>query len=81
MYMACRSREKGMKAVEAIEKGGVFGFEGIVYPDEGGGMSNGNDNGTRKGKGRLEFLEMDLADLTSIEKAVEEFQRYVIDLR
>ncbi|ORY32852.1 putative short chain alcohol dehydrogenase [Naematelia encephala] len=66
VYMASRSAKKAHEAIGAIKKGGVFGVTGITYPKR-----NESNNA---GRGRLEFLELDLADLESVEKAAEEFQ-------
>jgi len=78
VYMACRDGKKAREGIEAIERGGVSGVDGITYPDEGrmmNGNGNGHGNEVGKGKGRLEFLELDLADLRSVERCAEDLGR------
>ncbi|KAK4683691.1 hypothetical protein P7C73_g6541, partial [Tremellales sp. Uapishka_1] len=64
VYLACRSIERGQQAIEDIKKGGEDGVLGMNFPE--GKVSS-------KGKGRLELLLLDLADLASVEAAVEDF--------
>ena len=91
VYMACRSKKKAVEAIEAIKRGGVFGVAGITYPATGSteriqngrqADGSGHESGRRENrsgcvceKGRLEFLELDLADLYSVERCAEELRR------
>jgi len=75
VYMACRSEKRAEEAINAIKNGGVYGVDGISYPDKREGMNGFGHGG--KGKGKLVSLELDLADLRSVDRCVEEFARYV----
>jgi NAD(P)-dependent dehydrogenase (short-subunit alcohol dehydrogenase family) len=67
VYMASRSSTKALEAISNIKKGGVFGITGITFPTP-------TESVRGKGKGRLESLEVDLSDLESVGRFVEEFK-------
>lgn len=67
VYLACRSFSRGREAIEAIEKGREYTIAGLTYPNNGEKKSG-------KGKGKLICLELDLADLESVETFAKEFQ-------
>ena len=69
VYLACRSRKKAMTAIDDIQRGAMYDITGITYP------AGPRDESELKRRGRLEFLELDLADLESVKKSAEEFQR------
>lgn len=65
VYLACRTVSKGEQAVKDIKKGGTFGPIGITYPKEP----------VKKSGGSLTVVELDLADLNSISRFVEDFKQ------
>ena len=68
MYMACRSAERADEAIRAIRNGEVHGMDGKTHSD-------GQNGGEARPKGRLESLELDLADLRSVERFADDFIR------
>jgi NAD(P)-dependent dehydrogenase (short-subunit alcohol dehydrogenase family) len=67
VYMASRSSKLALQAIQDIERGGIFTAAGVQYPKEGGGKV--------AGRGKLEFLELDLADLESVERFVQQYTK------
>lgn len=67
--MASRSADKAQEAIKAIEDGYDFGINNnhIKGP-----------NTSKAGSGRLVFLQVDLADLGSVEQVVQEIKAYVL---
>jgi len=65
VYLACRSSERGEQAIKDIKKGGTYGPLGITYPKEP----------VKKSGGSLTCLALDLADLNSIGRFVDDFKR------
>ncbi|WWD22187.1 hypothetical protein CI109_106678 [Kwoniella shandongensis] len=64
VYLACRNEKKALKAIEEIKKGGEIGLFGYTYPPSSSKSSK---------KGRVEYVNLDLADLASVDKCAEEF--------
>ena len=69
VYLACRSRKKALKAIDDIQRGADYDVTGVKYP------AIVPDREEGKELGRLEFLELDLADLSDIERCVREFEQ------
>lgn len=67
VYIACRDLTRAKKAAEDIKKGGERGVWGVTYPSKELDKAGGNK------KGRVEIIQLDLTDLASVEKCVEEF--------
>jgi NAD(P)-dependent dehydrogenase (short-subunit alcohol dehydrogenase family) len=69
VYMASRSPSKAKEAILNIRNGKSLGSGGIlVDPTE-------SESNSRNKKGTITFLELDLADLDSVERFVDEFKR------
>ena len=65
VYLACRDKTKADEAIAEIERGAEFSLIGNEYdiPRD------------KPSEGRLIPLELDLADLDSIDRFVKEFKR------
>jgi NAD(P)-dependent dehydrogenase (short-subunit alcohol dehydrogenase family) len=61
--MASRSRQRAEEAIEHIKNGYTYSATGFTKSDV-----------KKQGKGSLEFLELDLGDLNSVERFVEEYK-------
>ena len=67
VYMASRSEKRATKAIEAIRAGAESLINGYRYP------AKGSTGAKTSHAGRVEFLELDLADLNSVDRFVSEF--------
>lgn len=64
MYIACRSAERAQTAIADIKKGGSVTLYGkMVY----------NPATTSKPLGTVDYINLDLADLTNVEQCAAEF--------
>ncbi|ODO04830.1 hypothetical protein I350_05440 [Cryptococcus amylolentus CBS 6273] len=70
VYIACRDLTRAQEAADDIVKGGDRGIWGVRYPKQG--TQRSKDNGQRT-KGRIEIIQLDLADLASVDKCADEF--------
>ncbi|ORX35729.1 hypothetical protein BD324DRAFT_642905 [Kockovaella imperatae] len=70
VYLACRSPERAEEAIQDIKRGVTYKLTGKVYPENAERTEE-----KRKGTGSLVFMELDLADLSSIKRFVEEFKQ------
>ena len=68
VYLACRDMGRGQQAIESIKKGGTYSATGVVYPANPPPVPPG---------ARIECLQLDLADLNSVEHFAKDFQGYV----
>jgi NAD(P)-dependent dehydrogenase (short-subunit alcohol dehydrogenase family) len=67
VYLACRDKQRGEEAIENIKKGGDFFAVGFKFP-----KSPPKDTGKR---GELVLMQLDLADISSIDSFVKDFER------
>ncbi|WRT66530.1 uncharacterized protein IL334_003489 [Kwoniella shivajii] len=65
VYLACRNEKSAKEAIEQIQKGAVKTMAGYEY-------HNQKKDGNRQ-KGSLEFIQLDLTDLESVDNCAEEF--------
>ena len=72
VYMASRSADRAQEAIKAIEAGHDLGIAGTVVKGSKSPRTNKN--------GKIIFVELDLADLDSVDRVVEKLQRYVLHL-
>ena len=72
VYMASRSANRAQEAITAIEAGHDLGIAGTI--------AKGSKSPRINKKGKIIFVELDLADLDSVDRVVEKIQRYVLHL-
>lgn len=68
VYMASRSADRAQDAIKAIKAGHDLGIAGSIAKGSQSPKTNKN--------GEIIFLELDLADLNSVERFVDKLQKY-----
>lgn len=68
VYLACRSQKRALQAIDDIRADKSWTVTGMRSA-EGARPAPSHEK-----RGRLEFLELDLADLRSVERAAQDFK-------